>query len=1121
MQKQCGQNAYFISSFLENVHNFPIFAYFLRNKIIENNINMKKPIIISAFLAASALFANAQETPMWVRQHSISPDGSTIAFSYKGDIFTVSANGGEARQLTSHNAYDSAPVWSPDGTKIAFASDREGSMDVYVMSAKGGAPKRLTYTAGKETPLAFKDNETVLFQSSIRPTVKDMQFASAQFSQVYQVSVNGGRPTMATSWTMENVSVSSDGSQWLYTDKKGYEDAWRKHHTSSITRDIWLYDVAGKSFKKLTDYNGEDRNAVWGDNGDYYYLSERNGSFNVYKNNIKGGSAKKLTSFDKHPVRFLSRANNGVMSFSYDGELYTMTEGAAPKKVVISVVADNLEQDVIREFKSGGATSFAVSPDGKEIAFVVRGDVYVTSVDYKTTKQITDTPEQERNVDFAPDGKALVYSAERNGVWQIYQSKIVRKDEKLFTYATEIKEECLTKNNITSFYPKYSPDGKEVAYLENRTAINIINLATGAIRNVMPAQFEYSYSDGDQYFCWSPDSRWLLSNYIGIGGWNNKDVALIKADGSMIKNLTESGYNDTNAKWVLGGKAMIWGSDRAGYRSHGSWGAEDDVYIMFFDVDAYEKFLMSKEEVALLEDAEKKDKDKDKDKKDDKAKDSKKKGKAVDEEKKEDVKPLVLDLENAKDRVMRLTVNSSRLGDALLDKKGEVLYYTASFEGAPDLWKHELKENKTSIVKKGVGRGDLLTDKDMKNIYISSRRGFSKMEMGKSDAKDISFEALFNYRPAQERAYIFDHIWRQVNEKFYDPSIRGIDWKGYHDAYEKFLPYINNNYDFQDLLSEFLGELNGSHTGARYYAPSKGLAVASLGLFYDETYTGKGLKIEEIIPKSELTKKKNDVVPGCIIETIDGVEVDDNGNESYLLAGKVGKPILLGVYNPATDKRFEVKTKGIGSGEETGLLYSRWVERNRKIVEEKTNGRIGYVHIKGMDAASFHTLYSEVLGRYRECDAIIVDTRHNGGGWLHDDVVTLLGAKEYTRYTPRGQYIGSDPFNKWTKPSCMLVCEDNYSNAHGTPWLYKELGIGQLIGTPVPGTMTAVWWETQIDPTIVFGIPQVGSMDNRGNYLENQQLYPDIEVYNRPEDVLEGKDAQLERAIQEMMQYVK
>ena len=209
--------------------------------------------------------------------------------------------------------------------------------------------------------------------------------------------------------------------------------------------------------------------------------------------------------------------------------------------------------------------------------------------------------------------------------------------------------------------------------------------------------------------------------------------------------------------------------------------------------------------------------------------------------------------------------------------------------------------------------------------------------------------------------------------------------------------------------------------------------------------------------------------------------------------------------------------KAISSGEQSNLLYKRWVERCRKNVDKLSGGRIGYVHVKGMGSQSFREVYSELLGRCRNKEAVIVDTRHNGGGWLHDDLATLLSGKEYQRFVPRGQYIGSDPFNKWLKPSCVLICEDNYSNAHGFPWVYKELKIGKLIGAPVPGTMTAVWWETQIDPTIVFGIPQVGCMDMRGQYMENKQLEPDIKVYNSPEKSLKGEDEQLAAAVKEML----
>ena len=202
------------------------------------------------------------------------------------------------------------------------------------------------------------------------------------------------------------------------------------------------------------------------------------------------------------------------------------------------------------------------------------------------------------------------------------------------------------------------------------------------------------------------------------------------------------------------------------------------------------------------------------------------------------------------------------------------------------------------------------------------------------------------------------------------------------------------------------------------------------------------------------------------------------------------------------------------------LLYKRWVEQRRKMVDELSGGKIGYVHVKGMNSESFREVYSEVLGRCRNKEALIVDTRHNGGGWLHDDLATLLSGKEYQRFMPRGQYIGSDPYNKWLKPSCVLVCEDNYSNAHGFPWVYKHLGIGKLIGTPVPGTMTAVWWEQQIDPSIVFGIPQVGVQDLQGNYMENHELQPDIEVYNTPESQMKGEDMQLKVAVQEMLKTI-
>ena len=665
----------------------------------------KKLLAVTAFLLS--LNANAVNDAAWMRYCTISPDGQQIAFSYKGDIYTVGVNGGRANQITTNPAHDTRPVWSPNGQQIVFASDRLGSMDIYIVDKEGGVPTRLTTHSGNETPLAFKDNDHILFLANILPAVDDMQFASAQFPQVYEVSTSGGRPVMFSSMPMEDISFSTDGKTLLYHDKKGYEDAWRKHHTSSITRDVWMCTLDGeRNYKKLSTFNGEDRNPVWASADTYYYLSEQNGTFNVFKANINGGSPTQITKHEKHPVRFLSRANNGTLCYGYDGGIYTLKEGGQPQKVNINVVTDKIDRDIIRQIKNNGATQIAVSPEGKEVAFILRGDVYVTSTEYKTTKQITNTPQQERNVDFAPDGRSLVYASERDGLWQLYQAKIANKDEKLFTYATNIQEEKLTNSQVTSFQPQYSPDGKEVAFLEDRSTIRVINLATKQVRTVMDGKYQYSYSDGDQWYQWSPDSRWILTNYIGTGGWNNLDVALVNASGNgEIHNLTQSGYNDSGAKWVLDGKAMIWESDRAGYRSHGSWGAHGDMYIMFFDLEAYERFLMTKEELALVEEAEKEKKD---EKKDEADKKGKKDAKKADDKKKDEVKPLTFDLENCRDRIVRLTQHSSSLGDAVLSKKGDKLYYQASFEKGSDLWCQDLKENSTKLILKDIGRGMMI-----------------------------------------------------------------------------------------------------------------------------------------------------------------------------------------------------------------------------------------------------------------------------------------------------------------------------------------------------------------------------------------------------------------------------
>lgn len=1065
-----------------------------------------KKILLALIAPLATASAMAQSDPLWMRFPAISPDGKTVAFSYKGDIWTVPANGGQARQITTNPAYDAYPVWSPDSRQIAFASSREGSMDIYVVGRDGGAPRRVTTDSGDEYPMAWRNDSTIMLKASIMPKATSIMFAN--FSQVYEVSDKGGRMRLFSDIPMEDISVGNDGAL-LYHDNKGYEDPFRKHHQSPICRDIWLYK--GGNYTKLTNFAGEDRTPVWGgDNNTYYYLSEEDGTFNVYKRRIGETAKTQLSHYKGNPVRFLTRSTDGTLCYAYDGAIYTLKEGSQPVRLNLSMVADDGSDKLQRQVLRSGATEFAVSPSGKEIAFVVHGDVYVTSTDYTTTKRITDTPEQERNVNFSPDGRSLVYASERGGLWQIYQTSIVNKDEKQFTYATQLKEEQLVKSSLVDMQPAYSPDGKSVAYIEDRGALKAVDVKTKAVRQLMDGKFQYSYSDGDLWFQWSPDSKWLLSNYIGHGGWNNSDIALVPADGSQkITNLTNSGYNDNNGRWVLGGKAMLFMSDRAGYRSHGSWGAEDDAYIMFFDLDAYERFRMGKEERALYDEAHKKEKADTTKKKKPLIKLGKKK---KDDKKKDKAKTLKFDLANCRDRVIRLTVNSSHMADAILSPGGDTLYYQAKFEGGYDLWKHDLVENKTEIVMKNVGYG-LEADKDFKNLYVYNN-GIKQIDLAKNSQKGIDFEANFNYRPYEERAYIFNHVWQQVKDKFYDPKLHGVDWEGYKKTYAKFLPYINNNYDFRDMLSEMLGELNGSHTGARYYPEGATLKTAALGLFFDNDYEGDGLKVEEVINRGPFAVRNTGVKKGCIIEAIDGQKIAKGSDYTSLLDGKAGKMTRVSVFDPSRKKRFDVVVRAISRSAQADLLYRRWVDRNREMVDSLSNGTIGYVHVKAMDSESFRTVFSQLLSdSMRQKKAVIVDERHNGGGWLHDDLCTLLSGKQYAKFIAHGKYIGYDPWNKWVKPSCVMICEDDYSNGHGFPAVYKTLGIGKLVGAPVAGTMTAVWWERMMNG-MIFGIPQVGNQAMDGTFFENKELKPDIEVYNTPTDYETGNDEQLKAAVE-------
>ena len=1081
---------------------------------------MKKLLTCLAlsFVAASSYAA----TPLWLRDVQISPDGTEIAFCYKGDIYKAPANGGTATQLTTQASYECSPIWSPDSKQIAFASDRNGNFDLFVMSADGGAARRLTTHSASEIPSTFTtDGNYILFSASIQDPANSALFPTSAMTELYKVPVTGGRTEQVLGTPAEMVCFDKSGKTFLYQDRKGFEDEWRKHHTSSITRDVWLYDSENGKHTNLTAHAGEDRNPVFAPDGQtVYFLSERDGStFNVYSFPISSPqSLKTVTHFKTHPVRFLSMGSNGTLCYTYDGEIYTQKQGDKPQKVKIDIIRD--DQNTIADLNfSNGATSATVSPDGKQVAFIVRGEVFVTSADYNTTKQITHTPAREAGLTFSPDNRTLAYASERNGNWELYMAKIARKEEANFPNATAIEEEVLLPSDKTErTYPQFSPDGKELAFIEDRNRLMVLNLETKKVRQVTDGSTWFSTGGGFDY-SWSPDGKWFTLEFIGNRHDPYSDIGMVSAQGGKIINLTNSGYTSGSPRWVLDGNAILFITERYGMRAHASWGSLNDVMLVFMNQDAYDKFRLSKEDYELQKELEKEQKNTTEAKKNDKKKgDNKEKS---EEKKEEKVKDIVVELNNIEDRIVRLTPNSSDLGSAIITKDGETLYYLSAFEGGYDLWKMNLRKKDTKLLHKmDAGWANMEMDKDGKNLFLLGSNTMQKMGTDSESLKPISYQAHVKMDLAAERDYMFNHVYKQEQKRFYNLNMHGIDWDAMTKAYRKFLPHIDNNYDFAELLSEYLGELNVSHTGGRFRPQLKGDATATLGLLYDWNHNGKGLLISEVVEKGPFDHARSKVKAGNIIEKIDGQEITPESDYSVLLNGKARKKTLVTLYNPQTKERWEEVVVPVSNGVMSDLLYARWVKQRAADVDKWSNGRLGYVHIESMGDDSFRSVYSDILGKYNNREGIVIDTRFNGGGRLHEDIEILFSGKKYFTQVVRGREACDMPSRRWNKPSIMVQCEANYSNAHGTPWVYSHQKIGKLVGMPVPGTMTSVSWETLQDPTLVFGIPVIGYRLPDGSYLENSQLEPDIKVANSPETVVKGEDTQLKAAVDELLKEI-
>ena len=1055
---------------------------------------------------------HAQVNPEWLRYPMVSPDGNQIAFVYKGDIYTIGVAGGEAQRLTFRPEMDLQPVWSPDGLSIAFASERHGNFDVYIMDARGGEATRLTYHSNSEIPLNFSaDGELIYFDAHRQDAVTNREYPTSSHTELYAVPSGGGGVSQVFSLPVKGMSVNSDNSGFLYEDMPGREDPWRKHHRSAVTHDIWWYNQKEATHSQLTDFEGEDRNPVWA-NGEeaFYFLSERSGTFNVFKQNVNTSNVEQLTDFGPHPVRFLSAGGN-VLVFGYHGQIYVMKNEEQADPISISIRTQEVSSSLDRLDINGGVSEMAISPNGNEMAFIARGEMFVTSLDGSMTKRITSTPENERFVGFGPEGKSVVYASERNGKWSIFQAKIVREEEPFFFAATLVSEEALVSNEKDNYLPKFSPDGKKLAFIEDRRTLKVRDLESGNETVLLDDSKLFHMRDGDKYFSWSPDSQWLLVEFDR--SLNNADVHLLDASGVQpAKILVNSGYYDRSPKWANEGKQMIWFSNRNGLKSYATSGStEYDVYSMFFTQEGWDEYQLSEEEFKLqqaIEEAQKASKDGEKDQA---------KEKVGDDGKDEKDTLLSFDWDDVEDRVSRLTIHSSRLSDAVLNKEGTKLYYLTRFDGGYDLWSTDLRTRDTKVaISLGGSSGQLMWDATHENLYLLSGGRVSKLEPEKGSKKSISIASEAIIDADKERLAMFDHIALRTSKIFYEPTFHGIDWEAMVRDYRPKVAHLGHDFEFAELISEMVGELNVSHAGGRYRGARGGDETASLGIFIDYNYSEDGLKIAEIISGGPLDKAHLQISEGDIITHIDGELVSKNKDWAIHLNQKANKRVLLSLTDAKGKNTREMVVKPVSLGSFNGLLYNRFVDMNEAEVLRRSNGRLGYVHIPGMGDRQFREVFDRMLGKHYDKEAIVVDARNNGGGDLVADLEMFFTGTPFLTYATEQMIVGGEPTSRWTKPIIGLFNEDMYSDGHCYASAFSDLDLGTMVGTPVPGTCSFAGWEGLPNGS-VWGVVPVSAKNKAGEWLENHQTMPDIMIRNHPGVVDFGRDEQLEAAIEQML----
>jgi len=1042
-----------------------------------------KRLSLSLAFCFSAIVLFSQNNTYFLTNPTLTPDGQTVIFAFEGDLWKANVSDGNATRLSAMQGYETSPRVSPDGKWIAFTGRQYGNGDIYIMSVNGGDVKQITYHSGNDEVTSWSwDSKTIYFNSGRMGQVAG-----------FKVSAEGGTPQRV----FGNYFFQYDHNlvEHPSSDEVFFNDTWessnqaqRKRYKGPFNPDIQSYNLKTKQHKKYTNWEGKDFAATIDKNGNVYFISDEvNGEYNLYT--LDNGKKKGLTKFSSSIKAPLVNANGGKIVFEKDYQLWVYdVKSDKESKLNISIIRNNILPKEKDYEVRGNISAYDISPDGKKMAFVSRGELFVSDVDGKFIQQVNRrSAERVKEVKWLSDNKTILFNQTLDGYTNWYT---VRADSN--AVSKQLTTDKRNNRNIVM-----NKKRTQAVYLSGRDEVRLLDLKTLQSKTIVKDEI-WAFQNSDPGF--SPNDEFVL--FTAKKSFE-EDIFVYNIKQNKTTNLTNTGVTETGPIWSGDGKHIYFTSQRL--RPSYPFGmANAKVYRLPLE-KLDEPYRLDKYNELFKE--EKKDT-------------TKKAVAAVDS-----TKDIVIDLDLIMERLEQV---SPALGAQFLQavyQKGEkttVLYTSNHGEGRAALWKTVIEPFETNKTEKiantdNAGGFDIVEVSD--KLYALFNGSINKLNLDGNKVDPISISFTFRRNLSEEFNQMFYEAWAGMEEGYYDDKFHGNDWMKTKDYYKQFLSHLNNRADLRTMLNDMLGELNSSHQGFGTFGEDENITLQSAtmetGIIFenDDPY-----KVKYIARRSVADRRAIDIKPGDVLVKVNDEQVDKKLDRNYyftvptrdrelrLTFDRNGQMVNIKIHPQATL---------------FANLYDEWIDNNQKRVNEKGNGRIAYGYMKNMGQFELDQFIIDMTQELNKKDALIFDLRYNTGGNVHDEVLKFLSQRSYLKWKYReGQLTPQSNFSPADKPIILLTNEQSLSDAEMTSQGFKALKLGKIVGNETYRWIIFTSGIGLVDGSNV-RMPAWGCYTLDGKDMEMSGVQPDILIINSFDDKLNGRDPQLDKAIEEILKQLK